>query len=1007
MSKKKTVIQLSLIAIILAFTLTVNILCTTVFDSALRFFVGGSVGAKTVESELEDFNKAGASKADVTAAAQELVTQIAHEGIVLLKYDRAYMPYDSGNTTFSFFSKGCAYIKMFDAFEQAGFGVNPALKDFYTVGTGSQDQYKRGGGPVDFGAAMNYELNEVPLSVLEKEPGLLDSCKGTTPVFVMSRTCGEGVDPVRAMYTTTYDRKEAKTTASAADYDKSYQEPSSEELEILEYLNNNFSDVVLIINSTNPVEAGFIEQYSNIHNVLLVPNVGSGINAIPAIMKGDVNPSGRLVDTYPYDSLSSAAAQNVGDFVYYDRNGKEICNYISYQEGIYVGYRYFETRYEDVVLGQGNPGEYDYASAVQFPFGYGLSYTQFMWSDFSLRYDPSAEQFIANVTITNTGDMAGKDVFQLYAQKPYTDYDRDNSIEKASVELVGFAKTRMLAPGEAESLTVFVPLEYLRTYDSFKEKTYIMEAGPYYFTAAANAHEAVNNILLKKGADADALVGPGCAEMALMTDLSEAALNFENGIDSEKYARDSMTGADITNQFDYAKYDGMVFLSRSNWAGTFPAPDGEIDTAKVSGWGNTINGVDSKGNPTSYIVFRRLTDEQIALYNARGKEASLNTDAEDYSSYDYVFSAGKDVELFDLRGKSYDDPLWEELLNNMSDKDFTKLLTQAYYGTVLVDSVKKPETKHADSATGLIGSKLGIKWMAIPVLSQTYNPELSYAYGNVIGQDSLRTTNSNIHLNGWYAPGVNLHRTAYTGRSGEYYSEDPILTGIFASQTIRGAAKYGLITFIKHFAVNEQELHRGDKAGENGIVTWANEQSIRELYLKPFEMAMKCRTVEQFYYDGNTKETYETPACGGVMTSFNRLGFTWAGGCYNLIASVLRGEWGFNGMVVTDYDNGGYMDTEQSLYAGSSAKLNLINTCNWSLDTGNKKEVAYAREAAHQILFSEVNSSGMNGVSRGIIISRGFPVYGFILIALDVAALVGITVIVLSKKKQAQKERRA
>lgn len=1005
---KKNIIKFVAVILIVVFTLTANILSLTTFDQALRFFVGGTIGGTTGESEIEKYNMIGATKEEVNQAALNLVTDIAEEGIVLLQADQRYMPYKSEKTTFSIFGRGSVYLKLHESLSNAGFGVNDTLKTFYETGTGSLEAYKRGSGPVNFGAAMNYELNEVPLSIMQAENGLLESSEETTPIFIISRAAGEGVDPVRGMYVTTYDRETATTTARVEDYGKSYLELSSEELEIIDYLNSNFDDIVLVINSTNPIEMGFLAEYENIHNVLLVPDVGSGDEAFASIIKGEVNPSGRLVNTYPYDSLSSAAAQNVGDFVYFDESGNEICNYISYEEGIYVGYRYFETRYEDAILGQGQAGDYIYEEIVQYPFGYGLSYTQFEWTDYQVQYNENTKQFTASIIVKNIGDVAGKDVVQLYVQKPYTEYDKMNGLEKSAIELAGFAKTSLLEPGDSESISIQIDLEIMKSYDSKVAKTYIVEEGDYYLVAATDAHQAINNILLKKGVSEDSITGTGCEDLAYVTDLKNTSLVFVNGLDATTYAYDAVTNQSVTNQFDFAQYDGMNLLSRNNWQETFPTPDGEVHEYLISGWGNTVNGFDANGNPTSYVVYKTMTNEQISQYNMIGKEAALNTDAQTYSDIVYDFSAGNDIELIDLRGKSFDDPLWNELLDNLSIEDINKYITQVYYGADLIQSIKKPETNHADSATGLIGSQLDVRWMDIPLLAQTFNESLSHRYGNIIGQDALRTKSNNIHINGWYAPGVNLHRTAFTGRSREYYSEDPFLTGIFAKETILGAAEYGLATFIKHFAVNEQELHRGDKAGENGIVTWVNEQAIRELYLRPFEMAMKSGSVEQFYFEqGNksgelNKVFYDVSASPGVMTSFNRIGLTWAGGSYNLITNVLRNEWGFNGMVITDFDNGGYMDTEQSLYAGSSGKLNLVNICDWSLDTNSQKEIYYAREAIHQMLYTEVNSSAMNGIVRGTQISKGFPVYAFILIGLDIVALLGIYFILrpLSRRRK-------
>lgn len=415
--------------------------------------------AKTEGINME-YGKPGFDTEDALVEDEiALNKQIAAEGIVLLKNDEGRMPY-STDTTFSFVSHsavsyiGGNKVDMKTAFEDAGFGVNEDLWKFYSEGNGKD--YGLGVGSVSYGDDEDFSINECPLSVMKAEPGLTDSMKNTVPVFVFSRVAGEGRDMPRSMYNHT-DVEEDKT--------KTYLEPDSTELEILQYLNDNFDDVVLLLNSSAAVDLSWVEDYPSIHTVISAPAMGDyGLCSLAEIFSGKVNPSGRTVDTYEVDAMNSPAAQNFGDFAYYDENGNLTkYNYVSYKEGIYVGYRYYETRYEDKVLGQGNAGDYNYDDAVMYPFGYGLSYTTFDWSDYNTSWD--GDTCTVTVKVTNTGSVAGKDVVEVYAQSPYTDYDKANKVEKAAVELVGYAKTSELAPGASETVTVTFDQEQLKSYD--------------------------------------------------------------------------------------------------------------------------------------------------------------------------------------------------------------------------------------------------------------------------------------------------------------------------------------------------------------------------------------------------------------------------------------------------------------------------------------------------------------------------------------------------------------
>ena len=850
--------------------------------------------------------------------------QIAAEGIVLLKNDAGKMPY-SANTKFSFVSHsavsyiGGNKVDMKTAFEDAGFGVNEALWNFYAEGNGKE--YGLGPGSIQWGDDEDFSINECPLSVMKSESGLLDSMKGTVPVFVFSRVAGEGRDMPRSMYNHT-DVEEDKS--------KTYLEPDSVELEILQYLNDNFDDVVLLLNSSAAVDLSWVNNYPNIHTIISAPAMGDyGLCSLAEIFSGKVNPSGRTVDTYEMDAMNSPAAQNFGDFAYYDEDGNLTkYNYVSYKEGIYVGYRYYETRYEDKVLGQGNAGDYDYAQSVVYPFGYGLSYTDFDWSGFTSSWD--GDTCTVTVKVTNSGNVAGKDVVEVYAQSPYTDYDKQNKVEKASAELVGYAKTSELAPGASETITVSFDKEQLKSYDYTTAKTYILDAGDYYITAAKNAHEAVNNILAAKG----------------------------------KTVEDGMT---------------------------------------------------ADGNPASYTYRKTISNEDLAQMDSFD---SLNPT--DPATLTDTITYGKDngLGLIDMRGLSYDDPKWNDLLDQLTPDDYQTMITQSGYGTVELKSVDKPAATDRDAATGLINfgidasgnfSVLGnITHCGVIVLAQTYNDDLATHYGENIGDESYY-----INVDGWYAPAVNMHRTAFSGRNSEYYSEDPFVGGHVATLECRGVASKGMYVFVKHYAINDQEDHRGDRDGQYSIATFLNEQAAREIYLKPFEMCVKSGTVEMIYAKDNGDGTYsnattEIPAVTGIMTSFNRVGYTWAGGNYPLITGLLRNEWGFHGFVITDNANTGvFMDAGQMIQAGADGKLTNVPTgARYTFNKDDISDYHYGREALHNILYTIANSKVMNGGMPGSRYLAAMEPYQKVIYAVDgvcgalIVLLVVLTILRYRKKKE-------
>nr|WP_297708230.1 glycoside hydrolase family 3 N-terminal domain-containing protein [uncultured Butyrivibrio sp.] len=879
------------------------------------------------------------------------------EGAVLLKHVDGYMPYEKG-TTFSLFSHSSIdYItgslmgdfggnggSIKDALVDSGFNVNETLWKFYSEGNGSS--YKRGSGSINYGAAEDFAINEVPLDVLTSEAGLTDTFDGTTAIFVLSRVVGEGRDMPRSMYS---------HTNNPEDQVKSYLEPNSDELATIGYLNDNFDDVLLLVNTCGSMELGWVEDYPNIHNVIYTGLPGTyGLYGLANILSGDVNPSGHLVDTYAYDAFSSPAVQNYGSYYYLDENGEMTEHtYLSYEEGIYVGYKYYETRYEDAVLGQGNAGNYDYESTVQYPFGFGLSLTDFEWSDYNASWN--GDTCNISVTVKNTGNIAGKDVVQIYLQTPYTDYDIENKVEKAAVQLVTYGKTDTLEPGQSQTLELSFDRKELRSYDYINARTYIVDAGDYYVTAATDAHAAVNNILSAKGKTvADGMTENGNENLVYNFTVSS--------FDKTTYAADSETGAEITNLFDDAN-GGLPYLTRNDWAGTFPTHDGQVSDV-ISTWGNEINGTDSNGNPASFEYVKQADADVLkTLYSL---DSGSSVDPESFSDTP-VYGAKNGLTLSDVRGLPYDDEKWEALLDQLTAKDYNTIITSSGYGTLARDSVGKPYAMDADAANGLVFGAAGdVTYSGVNILAQTYNTAMAEEYGRLISSSALMGSGTI----GWYCPAMNIHRTPFSGRNNEYPSEDATQAGIVTSNIVYNASSNGMYTYIKHFALNDQENHRGDGGG-GGVATWSNEQAIREIYLKPFETCIKLPEVPVTYAavddNGNySLQTGSVPATNALMTSFNRLGATWTGGNYNLLTGLLRNEWGFNGFVITDA-NGylGYMDCGQMIEAGGDGSLRYLKDTQYTFDKTSSAEYHYARQAAHHHLYTVANSNAMNGAAPG------------------------------------------
>lgn len=939
-----------------------NLLGFQTFSDFLTKQFGVEGLTETSDANKNYFSFTFKSAEEASLQSKKLCEQIEEEGAVLLKNANNALPLEE-NSSISIFSQSsvdmviCSsgesedttytYQNLQNALEQVGINVNPTLTNFYK----NKNAHRQIGG-LEQGMSKDpylWKINEIPYDEYTEEVKASYQKYSDAAIIVISRDGCQNADLPTDMSSS--DNRNERGAKSILELD-------TDERELIENVCSNFEKVVVLLNTSNAFECGFLNEY-NIDACLWVGEIGQyGLISIARILTGKANPSGRLTDTYPYDVFSSPSMQNWGNFAYVDSYGKETGHhYITYAEGIYVGYKYYETRYEDRILNQGNAGDYEYDEVVQFPFGYGLSYSNFTWSDF-IYYRTNTDIEIS-VKVTNTGAYTGKDVIQLYFQSPYTQYDITNHIEKSSVNLIGFEKTKLLKPMESETIKITTPINQLKSYDAHGLGTYLLEEGKYFFTIAKNAHSAVNNILQLKGYN----VG-GDVEFCKSDTLSQTI-----------YDKDNVTGIEITNQFDDSA-GNKTYLSRHDWS--------TMDNNGLRDGTNSHNRYDNDG----YIYESIIDIELRTKLEKVGYEAS----GAPYINYtEPTFNANNHKSLIDLKDKDFNDQEWSQLLDQLRIKELEKIVTSSGNKTYAIPSVGKPfatDSAGTSSWESFIGDGMNSGGMPNEtVQAATFNIDLAYQVGQIMGELSLWSKENfsaaTTNLTGWYAPALNIHRSPFGGRNFEYYSECPILTGLIGSSVVKGAMEKGLITYIKHFAFNEQETNK-----MTNIVTWSNEQAIRETYLVPFELCVK---------EGKTL---------GVMTAYPRIGTTWTGGSYNLITNVLRKEWGFNGFVISDYLDGDYENCDQMLAAGGDAALCLEET---SVSTESPQAKTYLRNAAHHLLYSFVNSNGMNGIAISTSFTGGTPIYYRIMIFFNIffgtflILFISLTVVFIIKDYQRKK----
>lgn len=853
------------------------------------------------------------NKAEAFANAQEVNLKLAEEGFVLLKNENAALPLNKG-ARISVFSKNSVNLSyggsgsggfdtsnnknLYESLNDAGFVTNPTLKNFYES---SQSGPVRTANSSDLDNGDNQKIAtaETPQSKYTDAVKNSYADYSDAALVVITRIGGEGFDLPRYQ----------GDSEGAVSPDSHYLELDQNEIDLLTAVTDGtFKRVVVVFNTPSSFEAAFLKDSAyaafadKIDAAVWIGFTGSnGITALGEILNGDVNPSGRLVDTWAADFTKNPSFVNFGTGCLPDTTDKYdggMYYSVDYEEGIYVGYRYYETRGE-------TDGEDWYNANVVYPFGYGLSYTTFDWTvgDVSASEIELGTTITVPVTVKNTGSVAGKDVVQLYASAPYT----LGGIEKAHKVLVGFAKTKLLQPGESETVTVSFDPYSAASYDYRDANSngfsgYELEAGEYTLYVSRNAHESEKAIALNLAADVQIGTDP--------TTDSEVVNRYT---DSEDFL-------DSDWQLD-------AMLSRADWEGTWPTPQTAQQHAGTDRLYEEIRS-EEHNNPTDF------DSEEYPWF---GEEPTLtlrdllpSAEAEGYEPV-----------------VSYDDERWEELMMGCDEEEMIALINNGAYHTLAMESVGLPATIHGDGPSGFtcFMSKEQVngtcQYVSEPVMASTWNINLMNELGEAIGEEgTIGDKATGQPYSSIYAPGVNIHRSPFGGRCSEYFSEDPFISGMMGAAEVQGIQSRGVLPTVKHFVANEQETHRSI----GGDLSWLSEQALREIYLKPFEYTVKL---------GETR---------GIMTSFNRIGTRWTGGDYRLLTEILRNEWGFNGLVICDFNTiPQYMIPRMMFYAGGSIDLATQQSAMWTdCDTSDAGDAIVLMRAVKDVMYALVNSNAMN-----------------------------------------------
>ena len=890
----------------LAFLLTVVIVISNILLVPMYSMVNMAMGGGTISDEAIEEAKA-------------LCTEIAEEGIVMLKNDAQALPLAEGSkvNVFGWSSTNPIYggtgsgalsdayptVDFLTGLTDAGIEYNQDLVDFYK---GWRDAR-----PIVGMIGQDWTIPEPMVSDYEN---LITDAKNysDTAILFIARSGGEGAD-----LPTSYDGPDTFSTEGPfgalgvrfsdqkddLDASKSYLELSNREKTLLDKVTSTFDKVILVVNSANAMELGFVKDYSQIKSVLYCPGTGqTGFDGLGEIIAGKINPSGKTADIFLADLMNTPTSNNFGDFDYtnmsefgvdnmFAEGGKAFPTFVNYVEGIYVGYKYYETAAVEAAAGN---FEFDYDANVVYPFGYGLSYTTFTQEMSEINNDGTNISF--DVTVTNTGNVAGKDVVEVYFNPPYT----NGGIEKAAANLVAFEKTETLEPGASATVSISFPVEDMASYDTYGHGCYVLESGDYEISINSDSHNKIAAKTVNIG--------------------SEVVYDQNNKRSTDQVA--------ATNQFGFAE-GGVTYLSRA---------DGFKNYAEAT------------AAPKSFELAEEYKKDYVN--NTNYNEADYNNEADAMPAT----GAKNGIKLEQLRGLEYDDPMWESLLDEMSVAELNTLIELGGYETSAVESIGKVMTYDCDGPASINNNfthQGSIGFPAAVMIACTWNKDIAHRFGASIGRMA-----NDMDVSGWYAPATNTHRSAFAGRNFEYYSEDGVLAGWMCANAVQGAREWGVYSYVKHFATNDQETNR------TGLLcTWLNEQSLREIYLKSFEIAFK---------NGNP---------GATMVAFNNIGIEPAEACSALLNTVLRGEWGFRGFAETDYFGGyGYQDADRMIRNGCDLMLATYSTPESTVtDQTSATSLNAMRTASKNILYTVVNSRAYDKA-----VNTGLPTWVKILYGVDV-----------------------
>ena len=898
-SKKYLIRFNAVLGIVLALGVTVNLILVGPMYSMVTLATGGG---KVSEENV--------------ATATELCEDIADEGIVLLD-NAGTLPLakNSKLNVFGWASTNPCYggtgsgalsdayptVSLLEGLTNAGFELNTELSDFYTAYRADRPQVGM--------FAQDWTLPEPEAAQYSDD--LINNAKAfsDTAMIVITRVGGEGADLPTDVSTVTYDAGHSYNDFEPGEH---YLQLSKTEEDMVDLVCKNFDNVIVVYNGANAMELGWVKDYSQIKSVIWCAGTGqSGFNALGSVLCGDVNPSGRTIDTFVYDLTATPTWNNFGNMLYDNMNEFEADSFgtkvtpafVNYVENIYVGYKFYETAAAEGLI--------DYDKTVVYPFGHGLSYTSFTQTLNSVT--ESDGTITVDVTVTNTGSVSGKDVVEVYYNPPYT----NGGIEKASANLIGFAKTSEIAAGASENVQVTFKAEDMASYDAHGKGCYVLEKGDYIISINSDSHNVIDS--------------------KTYTVASDIVYNESNPRSSDQTV--------ATNEFDFAE-GNVTYLSRA---------DGFANYAEAT------------AAPTDYSM---PAEAKATFYN------NSNYDPNDFNNPDDVApttGAKNGIQLADMVGVAYDDEKWDSFLDQLTVADMDSLIALGGYQSVAVSSVGKVQAIDCDGPASINNNftqQGSIGFPSAVMIAATWNTDLAYSFGESIGKMA-----DDMGVSGWYAPAMNIHRSAFAGRNFEYYSEDGVLSGAIASHAIMGSQDQGVYAFMKHFALNDQETNRCGM-----LCTWASEQAIREIYLKPFEACVK------------------NADCHAVMSSFNYIGNTYAGNCPELLINVLRNEWGFVGMVLTDYYGVyGYQDADHLIRNGGDFCLvNYDTETNHLTDTTSATALVCARQACKNILYTVANSRAYYPEN----LNPGMPTWEKVMIGVDVVgvlALIALEILVAKK----------